>query len=428
MEERGLESCLTWKEVHRVERGGAKPQEAWWACSRGVGGGRWTTPGRAAVERTRCLSRARRGSPELWSQVTFVPAPSAGREGGPWRRSGRWASPPRPGLDPGPAGFWTLAVTRHSKLGRGTCVASSQRPSAGHAGSPGSSCLAHGVGREGGRDGVFGFLGRNRPRGRGGRVLANQEETTGRRLARKRGWSTGRRPATGTFQHVPERARPLREKPRSVQLLREALRVSHAVALGPLFSCFSLFCDARLLSPLLPSFLVSCGSLTLPLSLSPAVSASMPPVRPPTPTPLSLALFGSPRLRGSARTSQEAPVLRNGPSTFFFFFCFLILYFLIHPFLSTDSLTVSSETFWSPHISPSIFISKHPNFFLGPPRPHAACREGSAPQGPWMGQEAAGRWVAGREVRLLTWTPERPLRQEGATVSPQLIAPEAAPR
>lgn len=155
VEERGLESCLIWKEVHRVERGGAKPQEAWWARSRGVGRGRWTTPGRAAVERTRRLSRARRGSPELWSQVTFVPAPSAGREGGPWRRSGRWASPPRPGLDPGPAGFWTLAVTRPSKLGRGTCVASSQRPSAGHAGPPGSSCLVHGVGREGGRDGVL---------------------------------------------------------------------------------------------------------------------------------------------------------------------------------------------------------------------------------------------------------------------------------
>lgn len=33
VEERSLESCLTWKEVHRVERGGAKPQEAWWACS-----------------------------------------------------------------------------------------------------------------------------------------------------------------------------------------------------------------------------------------------------------------------------------------------------------------------------------------------------------------------------------------------------------
>lgn len=205
--------------------------------------------------------------------------------------------------------------------------------------------------------------------------------------------------------------------------------MSHGVALGPLFSCFSLFCDARLLSPLLPSFLVSVRLLD-PSSLSVAccvrIDATCPLPAPPNTHILSLALFGSPRLRGSARTAQEAPVLRNGPSTFFFF-CFLILYFLIHPFLSTDLLTVSSETFWSPHLSPSIFISKHPNFFLGPPRPHAACREGSAPRGPWVGQQAAGRWVAGREVQLLTWTPERPLRQEGATVSPQLIAPEAAP-
>lgn len=82
-------------------------------------------------------------------------------------------------------------------------------------------------------------------------------------------------------------------------------------------------------------------------------------------------------------------MLLHSPSTFFFL-CFLILYFLIHPFLSIDSLTVSSETFWSPHRSPSVFISKHPNFFLGPPHPQAACREGSALRGPWVGQEAAG--------------------------------------
>lgn len=119
-------------------------------------------------------------------------------------------------------------------------------------------------------------------------------------------------------------------------------------------------------------------------------------------------------------------MLLHSPSTFFFF-CFLILYFLIHPFLSIDSLTVSSETFWSPHRSPSIFISKHPNFFLGPPHPQAACREGSALRGPWVGQEAAGGWAASREVQLLTRTPERPLKKEGATVSRQLIAPEAAP-
>ena len=46
VEERGLESCRTWKEVYTVKRGGAKPQEAWWARSRGVGHGRWTTTGR----------------------------------------------------------------------------------------------------------------------------------------------------------------------------------------------------------------------------------------------------------------------------------------------------------------------------------------------------------------------------------------------
>ena len=38
----------------------------------------------------------------------------------------------------------------------------------------------------------------------------------------------------------------------------------------------------------------------------------------------------------------------------------------------------------------------------------------------WGGQEAAGGWAAGSW--LLTWTPEQSLRQEGVSVSPQLLA------
>lgn len=150
------------------------------------GGGRWTAPGRAAGEKgAPAASPGPDGLPGAVVSGHFVPGfGPRGAEGGPWRRSGRWASPPRPGLDPGPAGFWTLAVRRHL-LGRGN-VAFSEAVR-GPRRTPGSSsCLAHGVGREGGRDGVFGFLGRNRPSGKRGRVLANQEETTGRRL----GWST----------------------------------------------------------------------------------------------------------------------------------------------------------------------------------------------------------------------------------------------
>lgn len=131
-EERGLESCLTWKEVH----GGRA-----WRCQAAGGLGGW---------QPRCgvwaLDNHRRGLP-AWS----APAASTGTDGalqscGLWSllcllcpRDGRavpgdgggcWASPPLPGLDPGPAGFWTLVVTRrYSKLGRGTRVTSSQRPS-----------------------------------------------------------------------------------------------------------------------------------------------------------------------------------------------------------------------------------------------------------------------------------------------------------
>ena len=115
-------------EVPSPRRPGGLAAEVW-----GMGAGQ-PQAGAAGVERTRRLSRDRRGSLELWSVVTSVPALSAGREGCPWRRRGLWASPPLPGLDPGPASFWTLAVTRHSKLGRGMCVTSPQRLSAGHAG------------------------------------------------------------------------------------------------------------------------------------------------------------------------------------------------------------------------------------------------------------------------------------------------------
>ena len=142
----------------------------------------------------------------------------------------------------------------------------------------------------------------------------------------------------------------------------------------------------------------------------------MPPVRSP-PHTLRVWLYLG-HLGLEAQPGLHRKHLCSYPArAHFFFFCFLVLYFLIHPFLSIDSLTVSSETFWSPHRSPSIFISKHPNFFLGPPHPQAACREGSALRGPWVGQEAAGRWAASREVRLLTRTPERPLKKEGAAVS-----------
>lgn len=43
-----------------------------------------------------------------------------------------------------------------------------------------------------------------------------------------------------------------------------------------------------------------------------------------------------------------------------------------------------------------------------------------------MGQEAAGRWVAGREVRLLTWTPGEAPQTGGSDRLPSAHSPEEA--
>lgn len=157
--------------------------------------------------------------------------------------------------------------------------------------------------------------------------------------------------------------------------------------------------------------------LSLPLFGSLAVSASMPHV--PLPQP-GFILIRSPRLTGQPGRHRKHLCSDTAQACFFLF---ARLYFLIHPFLYVD-LLMSSGMFWSPCRSSPIFISKHPNIFLVPPPtpPHAACREGSASgaQGGGGGQEAAGGWAAGSW--LLTWTPEQSLRQEGVSVSPQLLA------
>lgn len=69
-------------EVPSRRRPGGLAAEVW-----GVGAGQ-PQAGTAGMERTRRLYRDRRGSPELWSLVTFVPALSEGWEGCPWRRRG----------------------------------------------------------------------------------------------------------------------------------------------------------------------------------------------------------------------------------------------------------------------------------------------------------------------------------------------------
>ena len=55
------------------------------------------------------------------------------------------------------------------------------------------------------------------------------------------------------------------------------------------------------------------------------------------------------------------------------------------------------------------------------PSPSQPAEKAQLP-GAQVGQEAAGGWAAGREVWLLTWTPEKPLKQEEMIVSPQLLA------